>query len=62
MFFPIATLGTIADEVSDISPLKMALNTIFQIIYDNNFRKLWNNNWNFACIFNFIFMDYSQKI
>lgn len=62
MFFPIATLGTIADKASDISPLKMVLNTIFQIIYDNDFRKLWNNNCNYAYTFNFIFMDYSQKI
>ena len=62
MFFPIATLGTVADKVSDISPLKIVLNTIFQIIYDGDFRKLWNNHWNYDCIFNFILMGYSQKI
>ena len=37
VFFPIATLGQFADEVSNILPVKMILNTAFQIIYDNSF-------------------------
>lgn len=34
IFFPIASLGKLADQISDLVPIKWALNLIFQIIYD----------------------------
>ena len=37
IFFPIASLGKWADQVSNISPIKWVLTKSFQIIYDNNF-------------------------
>ena len=37
VFFPIANLGQFADNVSNVLPVKMIVNTAFQIIYDNSF-------------------------
>lgn len=36
IFFPIATLGKFAQTVANQIPVKMMLNTIFQLIYDNS--------------------------
>lgn len=38
VFFPIAGLGEWADKISNLSPLKWVLTTIFQLIYDGNSR------------------------
>ena len=46
VFFPIAKLGTFADNVSNTLPTKMILNTAFQVIYDNSFARLQNYNCN----------------
>lgn len=38
VFFPIAGLGEWPDKISNLSPLKWVLTTIFQLIYDGSFK------------------------
>ncbi len=37
IFFPVETLGEFASGVANATPVKMTLNKIFEIIYDNSF-------------------------
>ncbi len=38
IFFPVAILGKWVDNLAELSPIKWVLNTIFEVIYDNNFQ------------------------
>ena len=59
VFFPIAKLGTFADNVSNFLPAKMILNTAFQVIYDNSLSRFCNYNRDKFSFYNNFFSNNS---
>ena len=37
IFFPVEMLGTFASKMASLTPVKLTLNQIFEIVYDNSF-------------------------
>ncbi len=62
IFFPVEMLGEFAGNVANATPVKMTLNKIFEIIYDNSYANLRVGNWNYNYIYSNIFNNNSQKL
>ena len=59
IFFPVEMLGEFAGNIANATPVKMTLNKIFEIIYDNSFESLRLGNWNYNCLYNIVYKNYT---
>ena len=62
IFFPVEMLGKFAENVAKATPVKMALNKIFEIVYDNSFEGFRFGNRSNDTSYNCFYCHYSQKL
>lgn len=62
IFFPVEMLGEFAGNVANATPIKMTLNKIFEIVYDNSFENLRMDSRYDNTIYNNILICNTQKL
>lgn len=62
IFFPVEMLGEFAGNVAKVTPVKMTLNKIFEIVYDNSFDGIRLGNWFNNIVYDIVYIYNSQKL